>query len=169
MKTRLTLLSLVFASLFLGGLSARAESTTTAEPGRELAVVVVENLHRQRGAITDFDRIDMALQKIAKQRNWPVKIAAERFASNTPARDTELRIYPQPLREETSGDLTFRGWVTLTVNGTKHDFGIIKYQYYRRIGEHLDDVLDKVFLGACNVAADKIEPILFPELARSKS
>lgn len=169
MNPRVALSLLLFVSLSFTAFSAPAESTATPQPLSELAIVVVDTLNHQQGAITDFDRIDMAFQKLAKQRKWPVKIAAERFASNTPVRDTELRIFNQPLREETPGDLTFRGWITLMVNGTKHDFGVVTFRYYRRAGEHTDDVLEKVFLGAANAAAQKVEPILFPQLSGKKS
>ena len=169
MKTRLSFLSFLVACFLMATASTRAENAATPEPARELFIVVVDNLQTPRGAITDFDRIDMAFQKVAMQRKWPVKIKAERFASNTAPHPLELKVHNQPLRQETSGDLTFRGWMTLAVDETKHDFGVVKYQYYRRAGEATDDVLDKVFLGAANVAADKIQPILFPELGGSKS
>jgi hypothetical protein len=165
MKPCVALSLALFLSSCLTGFSAAADSNAAAQL-TELPVVVVDVLKHHQGAITDFDRIDMAFQKVAKQRNWPVKIAAERFASNTPVRDTEFRIFNQPLREETTGDLTFRGWMTLMVNGTKHDFGVVTYRYYRRAGEHTDDVLEKVFLGVVTAAADRIEPILFPQLSR---
>jgi hypothetical protein len=169
MKTHLAFTSLLFGSLFLTVVATRAQSTGTPQPQRELAIVVVDAVQQQRGAITDFDRIEMAFQHVAKQRKWPVKIAAERFAANTPAHETELRIFNQPLQEDTPGDLTFRGWMTLTVNGTKHDFGMITFRYYRRAGEPTEDVLEKVFRGAANVAATKIEPILFPAADGPKS
>ena len=169
MKTRLQLFALLLASLFLTTTAMCAETTAPPQATRELAIVVVDSVHKQRGAITDFDRIDIAFTRVAKDRNWPVTIKAERFAANTPAHETELRIFNRPVRQETPGDLTFRGWVTLTVDGTKHDFGMILYRYYLRPGENMDDVLEKVFLGAAKVAADKIEPILFPELSRKKS
>ena len=47
----------------------------------------------------------------------------------------------------------------------QHDFGIVTFRYYRRIGENVDDMLEKVFRGAANAAAAKIEPILFPQPA----
>ena len=129
----------------------------------KLPIVVIENLQRQRGAITAFDRLDLAFQQVARQRKWPMAIAAERFASNTPAHETELRIFTQPLRKDTPGELTFRGWMILTVQGVKHDFGIISFRYSMRPFEQGEDVLDKIFLGAANTAADKIEPLLFRE------
>src|SRR5215203_2680702 len=115
MKTRLSFLSFVAAAFLVATGATRAETTATPEPVQELFIVVVDNLQGPRGAITDFDRIDMAFQKVAKQRKWPVKITAERFAANTSAHPIELRVYNQPLREESPGDLTFSGWMTLTV------------------------------------------------------
>ena len=168
MKTRLQTFSILVTSLALTAIATCAE-TAPPQPTRELAIVVVDAVNKQQGAITDFDRIDMAFTRLAKERDWPVTIKAERFAANTPAHETELRIFNRPVRQETPGDLVFRGWVTLTVDGTKHDFGMIMYRYYLRAGEHMDDVLDKVFLGAAKVAADKIEPILFPSIAGKKS
>ena len=168
MKTQLALASLLFASLVLQLRAAPAEPTAPAAPTRELVIVVVDSIQQRPGAITDFDRIDMAFQYVAKQRKWPIKLKAERFADNSEPHAIELKINNQRPREETQGDLTYRGWMTLTVDGTKHDFGIIKYQHYRRAGENMDDELEKVFRGAANVAAGKIEPILFPELAATK-
>jgi hypothetical protein len=171
MKTHRVLKSLLLVSLFVaaGAVAHAEDAAKSADAPRQLAIVVVEPLQSKGGAITDFDRLDMAFQQIAKQRKWPVTIKAERFAANSPEYDTELRIFTQPLREETYGDLTFRGWMTLTVNGTKHDFGMVTFRYYPRFAEHTDGVLDKVFLGGAKAGADKIEPILFPELKRKKS
>ena len=162
MKIRLP--ALLFAFLLPAAIApVHAKDAAKAPDDRPmLAIVIVDSLN-QRGAITDFDRLDMAFRRVAEQRKWPVKIAAERFAANTPAHETELRIFNQPLREETLGDLTFRGWMTLTVQGRKHDFGIITFRYYPRPGEDTEDKFEKVFRGAANVAADKIEPILFPK------
>jgi hypothetical protein len=170
MKTHRVLKSLLLVSLFVtaGAVAHAEDATKSADAPRQLAIIVVETLQSRGGAITDFDRLDMAFQELAKQRKWPVTIKAERFAANNPEYDTELRIFTQPVREETSGDLTFRGWMTLTVNGTKHDFGMVTFRYYPRLGERTDEVLEKVFFGAAKAGAEKIEPILFPELRRKK-
>jgi hypothetical protein len=161
---------LLVVLLFTLGPVTRAEDTSKEKTGnqRELAIVVVETL-QTRGAITDFDRLDMAFQAVAKQRKWPVTLKPERLTANVPDHETELRIFSQPVREEISGDLTYRGWMTLTVNGTKHDFGMVTYRYYPRLYQDTEDVLEKIFLGVATTAADKIEPILFPELPRKKS
>lgn len=164
MKTRLPALLLV-ALLPAVGVTYAKPSAKAPDDRPILSIVVVDSLLYQQGAITDFDRLDIAFESTAKERKWPVQIKAERFAANTPAHETELRIFNQPLREETLGDVTFRGWMTLTVRGRKHDFGIITFRYYVRPGENLDDMLEKVFRGAADAAAEKIEPILFPKPA----
>lgn len=164
MKARLPALLLV-SLLLAAGVSHAKPAAKPPDDRPTLSIVVVDSLLYQQGAITDFDRLDIAFESIAKERKWPVQIKAERFSANTPAHETELRIFNQPLREETLGDVTFRGWMTLTVRGKKHDFGIITFRYYARPGENLDDLLEKVFRGAANAAAEKIEPILFPKPA----
>src|SRR3990170_1159406 len=92
---------LLVALLFTVGAAAYAEDTASekTDTRRELAIVVVETLQgRTGGAITDFDRLDMAFQDVAKQRKWPVTLKAERFAANLPDHETELRIFTQPVR-----------------------------------------------------------------------
>jgi len=160
MKTTL-LPSLLASALFLT--TASAPAAPPADPRPKLAIVVVEILQQQHGAFTDFDRLDLAFQQVARERHWPVVIAAERFAANTAEHETELRIFNRPLREEARNDLTFRGWMTLTVQGVKHDLGIVTYVSYPRPGQSTDEVLERVFLGAANAAADRIEPLLFPK------
>ena len=149
---------------------ALSAPAAAAEPSAsKLTIVVVESLQHQRGAITDFDRIDMAFEQVAKERNWPIKTEGERFAANTEDHEIELRVFPQPIREEIPGEMVFRGWMTLMNKGTKHDFGVVTFRYHRRAGEPTEDVLEKVFRGAALKAADKLEPILFPDLRPAKS
>lgn len=157
------------ASTAFAAPEAGKKSPDAAESPRELALVVVESVEREQGAITDFDRMDLAFREVVEKRKWPVKLVAERFAANTQPHETELRVFHQSIREETSGDLTFRAWMTLTDHGTKHDFGIITYRYYPRPGERYDEQLEKIFRGAANAAADKLEPILFGRSTKTKS
>ena len=164
MKTRF--ISSLLTVLLLAVATAQAAKAPDDRP--KLAIVVVDNVQSRQSAFTDFDRLDLAFQDVAKKRKWPVAIAAERFAANTPDHDTELRIVNQPLREEVPGEMTYRGWMTLTVAGVKHDFGIVSFRYYRRAGENADDMLEKIFRGAANAAADKIEPILWPQTPVTK-
>jgi len=168
MKAYFALSSLLCLFVLAAG-SGRAE-TAPASPAapQELAVVVVDSLGGAHGAITAFDRLDIAFTNVAKQRKWPIKIVAERFAANTPSHTTELRIFYKGIRADTPDEMVFRAWVTFADPSVKKDFGIIAFHYYPRPGEQQDDVLDKIFLGAANAIADNIEPILFPEGVASK-
>jgi hypothetical protein len=169
LQVRLVRPALAGLALLLGAVALPAKDAPPAPANqRELAVVIVDSLQNRRGgSISDFDRLDIAFHQLARQRKWPVTLKVERFAANTPAYETELRIVNRPLRQETPDALTFRGWMTLTVAGEKHDFGIVRYDYSPRPGEPTDDVLDKVFLGAARAAAAKFEPILFPAAGKS--
>ncbi|MCF3648139.1 hypothetical protein [Synoicihabitans lomoniglobus] len=141
----------------------------------ELALVIVpplssgENIGADSGAYTDFDRLDLAFQKVAEQRHWPVKIVAERLSATTAPHELELRVYLQPVRRDRPEEFTFRGWMTLHADGTKHDLNMIISREQGRYREDLNELLDKLFYGAAEVAARKIEPILFPQLAKSES
>jgi len=159
MKTRITF-ALVAATLLM---PAAAQAAKEPDDRPALAIVVIENLRHSGGAITAVERLDMAFERVAKERKWPVAPKAERFAANTPDYETEMRIFTQPLREETPGELVFRGWVTLKVRGEKHDFGIVRFNYRPRLGEWMDRTLDNVYLGAAKAIADKAEPLLFPK------
>jgi hypothetical protein len=168
MNARLPML-LIAAFVFMAVHGYTEESPRVAQELPTLALVVVENLQRNpSSAITDFHRLDLAFEYVAKQRKWPVTVAAERFAANTPKHETELRVFLQPLDEETSGDLTFRSWVTLTVKEQKHDFGVVTYRYYPRLGENTEDTLEKAFRGAAQAIAVKVEPVLFPQAAAKR-
>jgi hypothetical protein len=169
MHTRLAI-PLILASLLLTqGAIARDEKPKAADDRPTLTLVVVENTERdQVGAITDFHRLDLAFEHVAKERKWPVKIEAERFAANTAKHATELRVYLKPMVEETPGDLMFRCWVTLTVNDKTHDFRVVSYRHHRRLGENMEDTLEKVFRGGANAIAAKVEPVLFPKTPAAK-
>ncbi|HYP18297.1 MAG TPA: hypothetical protein VEQ65_13880 [Opitutus sp.] len=164
MKTRLLSSLALLLSLCALAVPANAAESAPANPDstREFALVVVEGLNRPGGAITFFDRIDIAFRRVAKERNWPVKIVAERFAANSKQHATELRVFEKTLQAETPLDRTIRAWMILTVDGVKHDFGIVTYRYYPRAGENGEDTIENVFLGVAREAAKKIEPILFP-------
>lgn len=166
MKVIPCLFALVAALLAAG--PARAEIKPADPAAAVLHVTVVEPVNGRSGdAFTDFDRLDIALERIAKQRRWPAKVATERLVGNTPDYDPELRVVLQPVRLEL-GEYVFRGWITLTRDGQKHDFGIVKFGYLPRMNEHFDDAMEKVFLGAAGAIAGKVEPLLFPELKAKK-
>jgi hypothetical protein len=155
----------LFAALALALPAVRAADEPAARSGPlpTLAIVISENLGRRATYNDDFHRLDMAFKRVAKERKWPVTIVVERFAANVPEYDTELSIFLQPLRQEMPGEFTLRAWTTLKVDGKKHDFGIVKYGEFRRLGERMDESIEKIFIGYANAAADKIEPVLFPK------
>ena len=157
--------SLILAATLPGRVKA-ADPLPSAP--RDLTIVVVDSLGRGPGRITDYDWINSVFTQTLQARKWPVKITVERFAANTPAHDTELRIFYQGIREDTPGDRTFRAWMVLYVHGEKHDFGIVRFTTYPRPLEQEDAVMEHVVRGAALAAADLIEPILFPKEGRQK-
>jgi len=175
MKIRFALTALILPLLLAASPAATppaAPPSPKPAPAQELVLVVITPVSQSEspfsGAYTDFDRLELAFQEVAKRRHWPVKIVAERFAANTPAHELELRVYLQPGREDLPQQYTFRGWMTLNEHGTKHDFGLVVHRRDMRPFEPMDDFLEKVFLGAAIDAAKKIEPILFPQLVQAK-
>lgn len=166
MKLR-RLLLIALAALATGASQAREVARVPAPEG-VLPVIITESVGTLGSAFTDYDRLDLALQKVAKERNWPVKIAAEKFAANIPDYLTEVQITLQRVREETPGEYMYRAWTTLLVDGKKHDFSIVTARLNYRAGEQYDRVMEKLFLHAAKTTADKIEPVLFPDLKKDK-
>ncbi len=167
MKRR-TLLPLLLLSL-LASASALIAADTKSAPAddtrRTLTVTVVEPVERNPGNDEFFHRVARVFTDVFEARKWPVKIEVERFGANQPEFDLELRVFLQPIREETSGDLTFRAWMTLYERGTKHDFGVITHRDYPRAGRNTSDVLDDVVRAAAANVARKIETVLSPPAA----
>ena len=160
---------LLLTALLLAVIPARAETKAKPDDNRPaLHVSVVESVSSPGNAYTDFDRFDLGLQREAAQRKWPVKINAERLAGNTPDYPTELRVTLQRVRREPIEDYIFRAWVILVIDGKKQDFGIVTYHYSGRLNQNPDDTYQNVFRGGAAAIADKIEPILFPELKTKK-
>ena len=168
MKTKTHSFLLMVATVLIAVVAPASEAEKAPDKKPALPLVVVDSLQNHRGAVDDFDRLDLAFQYVAEHRKWPVTIAAERFAAGTPDYPTEVRVFNQPVRREFIGELVFRGWVTLTVQGKKYDLGILSFRYNMRPGENMDDVLEKTFRGAAETIADKIEPMLFPKPADTK-
>jgi hypothetical protein len=125
--------------------------------------VVVESLARGPGRITDFDRIKTVFTDVFEHRKWPVRINVERFAANTSPSDIELQVFYQGIYKETPVDLTFHAWMTLYDHGVKHDFGVVRYRYNPRPLQDEEDVLEHAARGAAEIAASKIEAVLFPK------
>ncbi|MES1195012.1 MAG: hypothetical protein ABUL65_03895 [Opitutus sp.] len=152
--------SLLAAALLLTG--ARAEDAPQAPAKRPtLAIIVIDNAPDRRNSTTEFDRIDLAFQYVAKQRKWPVAIAAEPLTDKTQLHPLELRFFHQGLREEIGNEFIFRAHLTLVVGDAKQDLGLVSYRYTARQWENNEAVQDKVFRGAAFAAADKLEPIIF--------
>jgi hypothetical protein len=167
MKAKAFLL-LVLAT-FVAGAAAAKDVVRTPAPEGVLSIIITESsLGNTGNAYSDFDRLDVAFQDLAKERKWPVKIAAERLAGGAPDYLTQLRISIQRVRQETPGEFVYRAWTTLWVDGEEHDFKVVTASYNFRMGEQMDDVLDKVFRAAAKATADKIEPLLFPNLETQK-
>src|ERR1051325_10857906 len=112
--------SLLFLVVGLLAADALAEKEATRVPAPEgvLPVVITEMTVGNTGsAYTDFDRLDIALQAVAKERQWPLKIAADRFAAGTADYLTELRISLGRPRQEIPGEYVYRGFTTLWIDG----------------------------------------------------
>ena len=155
--------------LLATGAAAAKEIVRVPAPEGALPVVITETTIGNMGnAYSDYDRLAYALERVAKERKWPVKVSAERFAANVPDYLTELRISLQRLRQEIPGEYRYRAWTTLTIDGKEHDLKIVSYSYRYRMGENMDDVMEKSFLGGAKATADKIEPLLFPDLKADK-
>jgi len=165
-----TLLPFLLATLLGFAETARAKDVTRIPaPEGVLPVNITEMTVGNTGsAYTDFDRLDLALQAVAKERKWPRKIVAERFAAGTDDYLTELRISLQRVRQEIPGEYLYRAWTTLWIDGKEHKLDVISASYSYRMGENMDDVLDKVFRAGAKATANKIEPLLFPDLKDKK-
>jgi hypothetical protein len=159
---------LLLATALLAANPARAADKAQADDKPALHVSVIESVSTHGNAFTDFDRLDLALQYVAGQRQWPVKIDASRLAGNTPEHAIELRVTLLPIRREPIEDYVLRAWVTLVIEGKKRDFGILTAHYSARLGEDLDDIYEKTFRVSAAAIADKIEPVLFPNLKKDQ-
>jgi hypothetical protein len=170
MNSRNAAQALFFALYLASGPCGLAQSPTPPALGspRELTIVVVESLERGPGRITDYDRISSVFTEVFEKRKWPVTIKVERFAANTPAHDAELRVFYQGIYEEAPGELTFHAWMTLFDRGAKSDFGIVRFRYNPRPWQQEDDVLERVVRGAAEIAATKVESVLFPKADAKK-
>lgn len=167
MKRR-TFLSTLLLSLFTLAPALQAANSDNApadDARRTLTVTVIEPVERHPGNDEFYHRIARVFTDVFEARNWPVSIDVQRFGANQPELDLELRVFLQPIREESPGDLTFRAWMTLYDRGTKHDFGVITHRHYPRPGRNMTDVLDEVVRGAANEVSKKIETALFPTTA----
>jgi hypothetical protein len=164
MKTRFALGLLLFPLVLTTGVAGRAQTPApTADARRELTIVVVDELGGSNSRYYNtFNRIARVFTEVFEARKWPVKINVERFGANAPTHEIEMRIYVQSIRRETPVDLVFSAWMTLDDHGKKQDFGVVRYRYSPHPTENVGDQLDQIVRGAANIAAAKIEPVLFP-------
>jgi len=169
MNKRITVAALVLA-LGIGGAQAmRAEAAATEpKPQGDLTIVVVESLEQGPGRLANFDRMSEVFTDVFTARKWPLNIKIERFASNTQSDATQLRVFYKGTYEETPGELSFHAWMTLYEHGNKHDFGVVTYRYQVRPFQQEEIILERVFRGAAEVAADKVKAVLFPKAPGKK-
>lgn len=168
MKTRLIPATLLLSLAAACGSKAQAQKAP-ASPPSELTVVVSETMDRRAEGVTTFAAIQSAFKSVLGRRGWPVTISVERFASNNPDYEYELRVFFEGIYYETPGVLTLRTWMTFFDHGKEHDFGIVKFQINQGPIEHRDDAFEALLRGEAQIAASKIEPILFPGLNGRKN
>lgn len=168
MKANSCLLLLIALLLAVGPARAETKAPAGDKPVLHVSVVDSVNFNGSANAYTDFDRLDVALRKMAEKRQWPVKLDVHRLAGGTPDYPTELRITIQRVSREPIQDYVIRAWVTLMQDGKKQDFGIVTGRYSARLGENLEDTFEKLFRTEAEAIADKIEPRLFPDLKKDE-
>jgi hypothetical protein len=173
MKTSLPkialLTSLLAAACAIGRAQPAPAPVAPAVAPLHIAVVVSEALDRHAEGVTTFAAIQTAFTKVLGKQGWPATVSVERFASNNPDYDVELRVFFRGIYYETPGELTVRAWMTLFDHGKEHDFGIIKFQLVQGPIEHRDDAFEVLLRGEAEIAAAKIGPILFPSQAARKN
>jgi hypothetical protein len=153
----------VILCLLPAALPLRAQNAPPppAQP-RVLSVVVSETLDRNAEGFATFGAIQKVFTKVLNGRKWPVTVSVERFASNNPDQDLELDVFFKRLYYETPGLLTLSAWVTFYDHGKEHDFGMVKYQLNQGPVEHRADAFEVAVRGVAEIAAAKIQPVLFP-------
>jgi len=161
MNTRLKPVLLLLSGLIV--LAATGTAQTPSAPPAVLNVTVAEMINRRSEGVATFAAIQKVFTRVFNKRGWPVGVNVERFASNNPDYDYELRVFFKDIYYETPGDLTVTAWMTLFDHGKEHDFGIIKYQLVQGPIEHRNDAFEALLRGEAELAASKIEPILFPK------
>jgi hypothetical protein len=148
----------------LGALVASAQTTTPVAPAAPtqptLGVIVVDSLPHRHG-YDAFNLIDEEFSNVFAARQWPVKVTFERFAANNDQYPIELKIFDEGIRNEFT-ERRIRAWVILTVNGTKHDFGIVDFLYSPGPAERVDDIIHRMYRTEGQKVADLIQPFLVP-------
>lgn len=110
-----------------------------------------------------YNRVAADYGAVFRHRRWPLKISLEEFGGGPFHDRLELDVFVERIRQWLPGELTYAAWTTLTIDGRKHDLGIIQYVYERRAHEEPDISLDNAVKGGALATAAKIEPLLFPK------
>jgi hypothetical protein len=154
--------ALLFAlslAVTLSGFSAAPAPTLPAERPK-LGVIVIDSLPTQNG-FDDFNLIAEEFGNAFNARHWPLDVTFERFAANNEDHPIELKVFNQGIHN-VFGERRVRAWVILTVNGTKHDFGIVEYRFTPRVGLMTDDLVHRAYRGEGDKIGQLIEPYLVP-------
>jgi hypothetical protein len=152
-------------ALCLGLLAAAAARMPAQSPPpetRTLTVVVSETLNRSAEGVSTYAAIEKIFTRVLSRQGWPVKVEVTRFASNNPDYDLELDVFFKSFNFETPDNLTVVAWFTLYDHGTKHDFGLLKFQLNQRPLDKRQDGFEAALRGEALLAASKIGPVLFP-------
>ena len=131
-------------------------------PPKELTLVFVDSLKDNQSDLNNYDRIVRVFKHELENQKHPIKVVAERFASNITKHEIELQIFFQGIRPETYQDLTFAAWMIVRDHDTKRDLGVIRYRYDFRPFEPVEDRLEIVVRGAAQMVAPRIDAFLFP-------
>ncbi|HVU17808.1 MAG TPA: hypothetical protein VHD32_12850 [Candidatus Didemnitutus sp.] len=159
---------------FAAGIALRADAPPAKDQAAppattDLTITFVDDLSRSSTENFYFDHLDIAFHKAIAKRKWPVTLHVERFAANPPAHENELQVFFKGIKPEERDDLTFRAWLTFDGPAGKKDFGILRYQYYPRAAETMDDSVTKIMREVADQSLDKIESLLFPAGRPGKS
>jgi hypothetical protein len=150
--------------MLASALPGRAQNAPLPPPQpRVLSIVVSEMLDRRAEGFATFSAIQKVFLKTFTAKKWPLSVTVDRFASNNPDEDFELQVFFKRLYYETPGVLTLSAWVTFYDHGKEHDFGMLKYQLNQGPVEHRGDAFEVALHGMAELAAAKIEPIIFPK------
>jgi hypothetical protein len=160
MKSRF--LSFAFILGLLAAAAARMSAQQPAAEPRTLTVVVSETLNRSAEGFSTYAAIEKVFTRVLSRQGWPVKVEVTRFASNNPDYDLELDVFFKSFNFETPDNLTVVAWFTLYDHGTKHDFGLLKFQLNQRPLDKRQDGFEAALRGEALLAASKVGPVLFP-------
>jgi hypothetical protein len=162
MKSRILRGALGLCLLCVAAIRMPAQAAPPPVAPRVLTIVVSEAIDRRAEGVTTYAAIEKAFTRVFARQGWPITVEVTRFASNNPDYDLELDVFFKSFNFETPDELTVRAWVTLYDHGTKHDFGMLKYQLTQKPLDKRQDGFEAVLRGEAQLAASKVGPALFP-------